>query len=88
MPYIGKEPEHGNYQRLDPLRDSNNDDFDKRYNELLKKVGEIKLISNKTNLISDECIWAYGFKDSKNGDKYKTLSRFISRINLLFSNSP
>ena len=23
MPYIGKEPEHGNYQRLDPLVDSN-----------------------------------------------------------------
>ena len=63
----------------------NNDDFDKRYNELLKKAGEIKLVSNKTNLISDEVIWAYGFKDSKKGDKYKTLSRSISRINLLFS---
>ena len=63
----------------------NNDDFDKRYNELLKKAGEIKLISNKINLISDECIWAYAFKDSKKDDKYKTLSRFVSRTNLLFS---
>ena len=63
----------------------NNDDFDKQYNELLKKAGEIKLVSNKTNLISDECIWAYGFKDPKKGDKYKTLSRSISRMNLLFS---
>jgi len=63
----------------------NNDDFDKQYNELLKKAGEIKLVSNKTNLISDEVIWAYGFKDSKKGDKYKTLLRTISRINLLFS---
>ena len=48
----------------------NNDDFDKRYNELLKKAGEIKLISNKINLISDECIWAYAFKDSKKDNKY------------------
>ena len=27
MPYIGKEPEHGNYQRLDPLVDSNGTGF-------------------------------------------------------------
>ena len=28
MPYIGKEPEHGNYQLLDALVDSSDDDFD------------------------------------------------------------
>ena len=63
----------------------NNDDFDKRYNELLKKAEEIKLVSNKTNLISDEKIWAHSFYYPNNNDNYRTLSRFVSRTNLLFT---
>ena len=63
----------------------NNDDFDKRYNELLKKAEEIKLVSNKTNLISDEVIWAHSFHYPNNNDNYRTLSRFVSRTNLLFT---
>ena len=63
----------------------NNDDFDKRYNELLKKTQEIKLVSNKTNLISDEKIWADSFHYPNDNDNYRTLSRFVSRTNLLFT---
>ena len=82
---IQRGPGENHLELTELISKLNNDDFDKRYNELLKKAGEIKLISNKTNLISDECLWAYAFKDSKKGDKYKTLSRFVSRMNLLFS---
>ena len=43
MPYIGKEPEHGNYQRLDPLRDSNDDDFDGSIRTFFLKADGVKV---------------------------------------------
>ena len=54
MPYIGKEPEHGNYQRLDPLRDSNNDDFDGSIRTFFLKADSVKVYptSPSTMIIS------------------------------------
>ena len=64
----------------------NNDDFDKRYNELLKKTEELYLDPNKINIISDEFIVDNAIHYDNGNDNFRTVPRFASRINSLFSN--
>jgi hypothetical protein len=85
--YLGKRqrgPGRKHLEVTELISTLNNDDFDKRFNEILKKAEELKLVSEKTNLISDEDIWVQAFHYSDNNDNYRTLSRFVSRTNLLF----
>ena len=67
----------------------NDDDFDKQYNELLKKAEEFYLDPNKINVISDEhIVWNaihYNPSFPFDNDNFRTVSRTVSRINSLFS---
>jgi len=85
--YLGKNqkgPGRKHLELTELISKLNNDDFDKQFNEILKKAEELKLVSEKTNLISDEQMWVDAFHYQNDNDNYRTLSRFLSRTNLLF----
>ena len=63
--YLGRYPKtKPKLELIDLISNLNNDDFDKRYSELLKKAKELYLDPNKINIISNEFI-AYSFNKSK-----------------------
>ena len=85
--YLGRYPRtKPKLELMDLISDLNNDDFDKRYNELLKKAKEFYLDPNKTNLISSEFIVDNAIHYDNGNDNFRTVPRTISRINSLFSN--
>tara|TARA_B100001123_G_C15141667_1_gene959744 strand:- start:126 stop:1145 length:1020 start_codon:yes stop_codon:yes gene_type:complete len=63
----------------------NNNDFDKRYSELLEKAKEFYLDSNKINVISSEFVILHAIHYNDTVDNLRTVSRSVSRINSLFS---
>ena len=91
--YLGRYPKtKPKLELIDLINNLNNDDFDKRYNELLKKTEELYLDPNKTNIISYEyIIWnAIHYDDpyhnpDPNDIHFRTVPRTVSRINSLFS---
>ena len=92
--YLGRYPNttKRKLELIDLISNLNNDDFDKRYSELLKKTEELYLDPNKTNIISYEyIIWnAIHYDDpyhnpDPNDIDFRTVSRAVSRINSLFS---
>ena len=84
--YLGRYPKtKPQFELIDLISYLNNDDFDKRYNELLKKAEEFNLDPNKTNVISSEHIILSAIHNPNNNDNFRTISRTISRINSLFS---
>ena len=85
--YLGRYPRtKPKLELMDLISDLNNDDFDKRYNELLKKAEELYLDPNKINIISDEFIVLNAIHYDNDNDNFRTVPRTISRINSLFSN--
>ena len=87
--YLGRFPEglsgpkHLELTELINKLDDN--EFKNRKVELLKKVKELPLEVNKTNIISDEFFVLYGIHYSNDGDYLRTLPRSISRLESLFS---
>ncbi len=86
--YLGRYPNttKRKLELIDLISNLNNDDFDKRYNELLKKTEELYLDPNKINIISDEFIVDNAIHYDNGNDNFRTVPRFASRINSLFSN--
>ena len=85
--YLGRYPNttKRKLELIDLISNLNNDDFDKRYNELLKKTEELYLDPNKINIISNEFIVDNAIHYDNGNDNFRTVPRFASRINSLFS---
>ena len=84
--YLGRYPKtKPRLELMDLISNLNNDDFDKRYSELLKKAKELNLDPNKTNVISTEFIILNAIHYNNGNDNFRTVPRAISRINSLFS---
>ena len=82
--YLGRYPKtKPKLELIDLINNLNNDDFDKRYNELLKKTEELYLDPNKTNVISSEFITLNAIHFPN--DFARTIPSFISRLESLFS---
>jgi len=84
--YLGRYPKtQSQFELIDLICNLNNDDFDKRYSELLKKAKELYLDPNKINIISNEFIVLNAIHYDNSNDNFRTVPRSISRINSLFS---
>jgi hypothetical protein len=83
--YLGRYPNttKRKLELIDLISNLNNDDFDKRYNELLKKTEELYLDPNKTNVLSSEFIVLNTMHYPN--DFARTMPSFISRLESLFS---
>jgi hypothetical protein len=83
--YLGRYPNttKRKLELIDLISNLNNDDFDKRYNELLKKTEELYLDPNKTNVLSSEFIVSNTMHYPN--DFARTMPSFISRLESLFS---
>ena len=82
--YLGRYPKtKPRLELMDLISNLNNDDFDKRYNELLKKTEELYLDPNKTNVLSSEFIVSNTMHYPN--DFARTMPSFISRLESLFS---
>ena len=82
--YLGRYPKtKPKLELIDLISNLNNDDFDKRYNELLKKTEELYLDPNKTNVLSSEFIVSNTMHYPN--DFARTMPSFISRLESLFS---
>ena len=82
--YLGRHPNtKPKLELINLISNLNNDDFDKRYNELLKKTEEFYLDPNKINVLSSEFITLNAIHYPN--DFARTIPSSISRLESLFS---